>query len=101
MHEHNHCQHTFKYCSKCDAVFCKSCSREWKVPCQYSHWNTSVTGGNSLLYTTPTYSTGGTVIGYSDSGNSITLTNSPAQTFAMTGNEIVDIGPRPAGHSGH
>ena len=29
MHEHNECEHSLKYCSKCDVVYCTKCKREW------------------------------------------------------------------------
>ncbi len=29
MHEHNECEHTLKYCQKCDVVYCTKCKHEW------------------------------------------------------------------------
>ncbi len=42
LHDHhNHCEHELKYCEKCDVVYCKKCSKEWKTQTYY--------------YTYPTY----------------------------------------------
>ncbi len=27
---HNHCSHVFKYCERCDVIYCTKCSKEWK-----------------------------------------------------------------------
>lgn len=43
MHEHVNCHHNFKYCSKCDVVFCNSCRLQWEKPCNKSHWNNNWT----------------------------------------------------------
>lgn len=42
MHGHHdsHCQHDLRYCSICDAAYCKKCSREWVKQ------NFFTTGGN-------------------------------------------------------
>ena len=29
MHDHDECDHKFKYCEKCDVVYCTKCEREW------------------------------------------------------------------------
>lgn len=34
MHEHiepKDCEHEFKYCKKCDVVYCDKCQKEWKA----------------------------------------------------------------------
>ncbi len=57
MHDHNECEHEFKYCSKCDTVYCEKCGKEW--------YNTKITY-NPNVFTYP-YIGDGTV--------SITLSN--------------------------
>lgn len=29
MHEHIYHGHKFKYCERCDVVYCESCKKEW------------------------------------------------------------------------
>ncbi len=42
MHEHNDCQHEFKYCRICDMIYCEKCQKEWKyfAPVSYGSWTT-------------------------------------------------------------
>ena len=50
MHEHQECQHEFKYCAKCDTVYCEKCQKEWGAD------------NGTITYTYPPYlacSTGG------------------------------------------
>lgn len=48
MHEHSTCEHEFRYCTKCDVVFCEKCGSEWYS--SKNRWH--VTYGNSSTYPT-------------------------------------------------
>lgn len=75
MHEHVNCQHTFKYCSKCDVVFCKSCEREWEKKPTYTYTSTGYNLPNTLL---APYSTS-TGIYCGDIQNSTTISNTATE----------------------
>lgn len=60
MHEHNECEHEFKYCSKCDVVYCTKCNKEWTKRVlytittspymQYSDGTVEYQVGNQIIY---------------------------------------------------
>lgn len=67
MHEHDSCEHTLKFCSKCDTVWCEKCRMEWGKHWQnWQYWPyypyTVGTGGATTPYNpnttglAPTYS---------------------------------------------
>lgn len=44
MHEHKQCEHEFKYCFQCDAVYCEKCGNEWKKVFELKTWYEGNTG---------------------------------------------------------